>query len=58
MTFLIVWLLCTVAFAIGGYPTTNPQANTPPVMFLRLVTAGVLIAIAIMIVPSANINIR
>lgn len=46
MRFLITWLLCAVAFAIPNQPS---DAMTT----LKIVVAGVLVAIAICLVPEA-----
>lgn len=46
MGFLIVWLLCTVAFCICHQPNDVPTT-------LKAVVAGVLVAIAICFVPEA-----
>lgn len=46
MRFLIVWLLCTVAFAIPHQPPDTKE-------FVKILVAGVLVAIAICLVPGA-----
>ena len=51
--FLIVWLLCTVAFLIGGFP--RPAAPYAIGDFLTSAVAGVLVAIAIVFVPGLHV---
>jgi len=43
--FIIMWLLCTVAFAIDKKPAT-------PMAVIECVVSGVLVAISIAFVPS------
>jgi hypothetical protein len=44
--FLIAWLLCSVAFSVCHQPTDTPST-------LKMILAGVLVAIAICLVPLA-----
>jgi hypothetical protein len=48
LNFIIIWLLCAVAFAIANVP---PDVMT----VIKVIVAGVLIAIAICFVPGAHL---
>jgi hypothetical protein len=53
LPFLIEWLLCTVAFLIGGYGQPEPYAVGN---LLTSAVAGVLVAIAIAFVPGLHVS--
>lgn len=46
---VIVWVLCTAAFLIGGYPAAPAPAYNTATFFMHAV-AGLLVAIAIALV--------
>lgn len=46
MRFIIIWLLCSVAFSICHTPTDAPTT-------IKAIVAGVLVAIAICFVPGS-----
>lgn len=53
MNFLICWLLCSVAFVVWTVPVgPNPPGSAGVVAVMRILVSGVLVAIAISLVPN------